>query len=159
MRDLFSALSHLHSLKIIHRDVKPENVLLTTGLHCKLTDFGLSKQKLASSLGSSTKAAGSLDYMAVEVRNRKKATHRSDVYSAALTCYSILSRLGVPAPHLLSEKIEECVEDHDEQMRVFFEGCLQSDPIDRLSSSEALQLIIQIQETVPLPDPRRPEVA
>ena len=44
LAELASALSHLHTLGIIYRDLKPENVLLAADGHIKLTDFGLSKE-------------------------------------------------------------------------------------------------------------------
>ena len=44
LAELASALSHLHTLGIIYRDLKPENVLLAHDGHIKLTDFGLSKE-------------------------------------------------------------------------------------------------------------------
>ncbi len=73
--DIISALKYLHQHKIIHRDVKAENVLLASGLYCKLSDFGLAKQHLSESLGSNHSRVGSLDFMSPEVKNGDKATH------------------------------------------------------------------------------------
>jgi serine/threonine protein kinase len=154
--DLFSALAHLHQHKIVHRDVKPENVLLTTQLHCKLTDFGLSKQRLESSLGmaSSVGAAGSLSYMAPEVVQRRKPTHRSDVYSAGVTAYQVLTRSSLPRDRIRERILLYLSADQPATLvRLLFEGCLAEKTIDRISSADALKTLTQIQEQS-FPDPR-----
>jgi tetratricopeptide (TPR) repeat protein/serine/threonine protein kinase len=148
MNDLFSALSHLHLHRIIHCDLKPDNLLLTRQLRCKLTDFGLSRQQLVSSSGFNSSAiVGSFAYMAPEVIQRRRPSHRSDVYSAGVTSYQILSRLSPPA-HDIRENVLIYVSTfgHPTVERLFG-SCLQEKSRNRISSSEGLELVTMIQAT------------
>lgn len=63
--DVFSALSYLHSLGVLHRDVNPNNVLIN-GPHAKLSDVGVWRHKLQPIAGSSDLFVGTLQYMAPE---------------------------------------------------------------------------------------------
>jgi serine/threonine protein kinase len=159
MSDLFSALSHLHRHKILHRDVKPENILLTPQLHCKLTDFGLSKQLESISGSTSSTSSGSLFYMAPEVKQHCRHTHRSDVYSAGITSYQLLSRSTQLQTDRLEQKILTYVSTFDQPTRDLFVGCLAKDPADRISSSEGFEMVSIIQQQLQdatLPPPPRP---
>jgi hypothetical protein len=152
--DIFSALSHLHQRKIIHRDVKPENILLTSQLQCKLTDFGLSK-RLESTFGtSSTSIGGSFAYMAPEIRMNRKPTHRSDVYSAGIVSYQILSRSTLLSGGRIRELILMYVSTYDQKMIQLFDGCLKENPLDRISSTECLKLVTEMQRRIGDEDPR-----
>jgi serine/threonine protein kinase len=151
MSDIFSALSYLHQKKIIHRDVKAENVLLTLQLNCKLTDFGFAKQQLGSTSGSSSSLKGSFHFMAPEVKLTQKYSHRSDVYAACVTAYQILSR-SAPPIHETRKNILLHASTFSPALSTFFNSCLQENPRDRISSAEALKLISEMQQNEP--DPR-----
>jgi len=83
---------------IIHKDLKPHNILLTPELHCKIADFGLScLQSTKNQLGS-TAGGGTLAYMAPEILTYYKTdddkivTFKSDVYSFGVMLYEILTQ-------------------------------------------------------------------
>jgi serine/threonine protein kinase len=146
--DILCGLNYLHEQKILHRDIKAENVMLSDDLRCKLTDFGLSKQQLESSFGvqsSSHKSqVGSFCFMAPEVFDRVNGrySHRSDVYSCGMTCFQILFRqspFGTTDLSVLDSVISA------ESWKLFVKGSLAADPTDRLSSWEALDLIETVQ--------------
>jgi hypothetical protein len=142
--DILCGLKYLHEQKILHRDVKAENVLVCEGLHCKLTDFGLSKQQFESSFGvRSTHQAGTFLFMAPEVRMGERYSHRSDVYSCGVTCYQILFR---STPKNLPEIIPALVSViRHQSWSEFVEGSLTGAIADRISSRKALELIHEVQ--------------
>ena len=96
MRDMLSALSYAHEHGVVHRDIKPDNVLLT-GQHAMVADFGVAKAISAatnpgSSLTSLGVALGTPAYMSPEQAAADPATdHRSDLYSVGAVAYEMLS--------------------------------------------------------------------
>jgi hypothetical protein len=144
--DILSALCYLHELRIIHRDVKAENVLVCDGLICKVSDFGVSKQLMESSFGvKSTKHAGTLSFMAPEnFPPHGRYSHRSDVYSFGVTCFQILMRSSPLSQH--SEMVSHLmVSIASQSWKRFVEGSLVPDVSQRLCSRECLELIRDVQ--------------
>lgn len=83
------AIAHAHSKGIIHKDIKPENILISKEGTTKVCDFGLSEkpESLEHSLGSSKGILGSINYMSPEQRLGKKTDEKTDSYSMAAILY------------------------------------------------------------------------
>jgi tRNA A-37 threonylcarbamoyl transferase component Bud32 len=95
MRQVAAALHKAHGAGFIHRDVKPENILLTRKGEAKVTDFGLTRglgeegQQL--SLTQTGVAMGTPLYMSPEQVQGKPVDQRSDIYSFGVTCFSLFA--------------------------------------------------------------------
>ena len=91
------ALSAAHAAKIIHRDVKPENVLITPDGEVKVADFGLARAVSAATTATGGTLIGTVSYLAPEIVLHDGADARSDVYAVGAMIYEMLT--GVK-PHV-----------------------------------------------------------
>mmetsp|Transcript_65291 Transcript_65291/g.142203 ORF Transcript_65291/g.142203 Transcript_65291/m.142203 type:complete len:334 (+) Transcript_65291:209-1210(+) len=81
-------LHHLQTRRLLHRDVKPENILHNTAGKVKLTDFGISKD-LASTVGVAATFVGTASYMSPERALGKDYAFQSDIWSAGMVIYEL----------------------------------------------------------------------
>jgi serine/threonine protein kinase len=89
LRDIASALDYAHRQNVIHRDVKPSNIMVTSDGHAVLTDFGLALNAQEGSLGNSF---GSVHYIAPEQAvSSSQAVPQSDLYSLGVVLYEMLT--------------------------------------------------------------------
>jgi eukaryotic-like serine/threonine-protein kinase len=89
---ILSALSAAHALGIVHRDVKPENIMISNEGRVKVADFGLARGEIIGSTmtAESSVILGSVSYLSPEQVQRGIADSRSDVYAAGIVAYEML---------------------------------------------------------------------
>ncbi|CAA6667199.1 unnamed protein product [Spirodela intermedia] len=105
--DLSRGLSYLHSKKIVHRDVKTENMLLDIGRTLKIADFGVARVE-AQNPQEMTGETGTLGYMAPEVLEGKPYNRSCDVYSFGICLWEIYC-CDMPYPDLTFSEVSSAV--------------------------------------------------
>ncbi|MBR4292414.1 MAG: Stk1 family PASTA domain-containing Ser/Thr kinase [Clostridia bacterium] len=83
------ALEHAHSKNIIHRDIKPQNIILLKDGRIKVTDFGIAKLPNAETVTMTDKAIGTVYYISPEQASGKRIDQRSDLYSLGVMMYEM----------------------------------------------------------------------
>jgi formylglycine-generating enzyme required for sulfatase activity/tRNA A-37 threonylcarbamoyl transferase component Bud32 len=146
LREVASALDHAHKRGVIHRDIKPHNVLIEPESGRTLvTDFGIARTAEGGSLTATGMLVGTPAYLSPEQVAGEGGDHRADIYALGVVAYEMLTgqppftgptptavlmkRLGEPPPALAKVRPEA-----PELLRDVIEGMLTSDPAQRFQS-------------------------
>ncbi len=119
---LCDGLAHAHAKKLVHRDIKPQNLLLRESDGClKITDFGIARAaEETTRLTRPGKVIGTDHYMAPEQLHDGKITPAVDVYACGVVANELLPQSRAP------------------ELREIIERCLREDPAERFSDAQAL---------------------
>ena len=90
-KQVASALKVAHKNKIIHRDVKPHNIMITNDGIVKLADFGIARAVNDATLSTGSKIVGSVHYFSPEQARGNYVDERSDIYSLGIVMYEMLT--------------------------------------------------------------------
>ncbi len=91
MSQTLDGLSHAHSMGVLHRDIKPANIMVTGDGRVKVTDFGIARVLGSSRMTRTGRIIGTLEYIAPERIRGDEADPRSDLYSAGVVLYEMLT--------------------------------------------------------------------
>ncbi|GGF11432.1 serine/threonine protein kinase [Halobacillus andaensis] len=91
MRQVTSAIAHAHDNEIVHRDIKPQNILIDHYGHVKVTDFGIAMALSATALTQTNSVLGSVHYLSPEQARGGMATKKSDIYSLGIVMFELLT--------------------------------------------------------------------
>lgn len=91
MSQLTDGLAHAHEAYIIHRDIKPQNIMIEDNGLVKITDFGIAMALNSTQLTQTNSVMGSVHYLPPEQANGKGSTIKSDIYSLGILMYELLT--------------------------------------------------------------------
>ena len=91
MTQLTDGLAHAHEAYIIHRDIKPQNIMIVDNGLVKITDFGIAMALNSTQLTQTNSVMGSVHYLPPEQANGKGSTVKSDIYSLGILMYELLT--------------------------------------------------------------------
>ena len=147
--EVCSALAHAHERGIVHRDVKPQNIVADLSVdppRAKLMDFGIAAIAGEAPLTATGQVVGTLAYMSPEQAEGDQAGAASDVYSLALTLYECWAGENPVAAHTPAatarrigselRPLRDARQDLPELLVEVVDDCLLPDPIDRPPLSE-----------------------
>lgn len=141
---LAPALGYIHSQKILHRDIKPQNLMVDAGGTLKVMDFGIARD-LVSDKTTAAIPMGTPSYMSPELFNGEALSPASDIYSAGVVFYEMLTgmkpfgntslheRLNKPVPRV-SGILPDFPRDLDDAVH----RCMEIQPENRFQSVEAM---------------------
>jgi len=150
VKQIALGLGVAHQAGIVHRDVKPGNIILTDDGVVKILDFGLAKDSSQVTITAEGTTLGTVAYMSPEQADSRKLNHKSDIWSLGVILYEMLSgRRPFESPYpqatlyaILNSEPDPLPEDAPEDLRQVVAGCLQKDPEDRFGTC------LEILETV-----------
>ncbi|HHV46189.1 MAG TPA: Stk1 family PASTA domain-containing Ser/Thr kinase [Tissierellia bacterium] len=143
------ALAHAHKNHIVHRDIKPHNIMITEEGRVKVTDFGIARAASASTISNTSNVIGSVHYFSPEQARGRYTDEKSDIYSLGIVMYEMItgrvpfegdSPISVALKHIQEEIIPP--REIDSSIPVPLENiilkCVRKSQIERYSSASEL---------------------
>lgn len=161
-RDIASGLAHAHAAKLVHRDVKPSNLMLDSSGKPWITDFGLAKiYDYTNTLTLTGDVVGTPRYMAPE-QLRGHCDARSDIYALGLTLYELATGFQVrdsigeiAGNQSAGQDIGERSQDVPETLRQVIQKACAFSPEERYQTADELQIVLSRFIQGQTPDRRR----
>ena len=164
IRDLLKhcagALGYAHHNGIVHRDIKPDNVMYTDRGHPVVTDFGIAKAATGTKLTGTGMAIGTPYYMSPEQARAQKVDGRSDLYSLGVMAYQCLvgsvpfdgdDSFSIGYKHIMEEvPTPELETDEQRELLPIIQRMMAKDPDNRYQTADDLIAALEGKE-VPLP--------
>jgi predicted ATPase/predicted Ser/Thr protein kinase len=159
------ALTAAHKQGVVHRDMKPENILLDEEGNAYLSDFGIAKDLASDGLTQPGKIVGSVDYLAPEQAKGEEITPRTDIYGLGVVLYEMLTGEhpfpGLTPVQLLQKHLNQPLPSMkvthskvDEGLNYVIQRATAKDPAERYSDAldmvEAYQQALISEESPPL---------
>ena len=158
--EVAEALKYIGELGIVHRDIKPDNILISEDGEVKLVDFGLSREEHQQTVSLKGEMSGTPQYLAPEYIDGKRPNIKTDIYSLGITLFYMVSGVlpfhaGTPMA-LLSKQLNEAPPDLADVSpgvsRGFADmvkGMLLKDPDERISLDELISQLKALQASYP----------
>ena len=159
-RQILNGLKYLHELNIIHRDIKPDNILFDKDNNAKITDFGISaplKQypnllKIKTELLGGKTNVGHKDYSCPEIVNEQPYDKKCDIYSLGLTIFYLMtfdlphsSNIDISQNKIKRKKKNVTLnQNYNEKLRKLIMKMISEEPNERPTAEEAYNQLINI---------------
>ena len=148
-KQISAGLSHAHQNGIIHRDIKPQNILMKEDLTCKITDFGIARAYGDTTLTQTNQMLGTVYYLSPEQARGNVATAQSDIYSLGILIFEMItgqipfkgeSAVAIALKHLQEElpEIDKYRENIPQSVKNIVLQATMKNPNERYISSKEL---------------------
>ena len=147
------ALECAHKNNIIHRDIKPDNILITEDNIVKVTDFGIAKVADSVTVTNSNKIIGTVHYFSPEQAKGNFVDCRTDIYSLGIVMYEMVtgqvpynaeSSISIAMMHIQEPVIppKEIISDIPENINQVILKALEKEPINRFQTAKEIADIL-----------------
>lgn len=148
-KQIANALDCAHKHHIIHRDIKPHNIIIDENLNVKVTDFGIARIATSSTITYTSSVLGTVHYISPEQAKGKFIDEKSDIYSLGVVMYEMITgrvpfdtdnAVGIAMQHINEPLVEpiRLVPNMEPWLNAIIVKCMEKDPENRFESAESL---------------------